>query len=152
MITDKLDNAADYYGIGELYRKGLEYLQKTDLSALDVGKYEIDGERLFVLIQEYDTKPTDECKWESHKVYSDIQYIISGRELMGYAPIDQLTNAIDHTPEKDVVNYKDGKSAGVYFTAETGDFFIFLPQDGHMPNIANERSVRNKKAVVKIMV
>jgi len=152
MIADKLANAPYYYGMGELYKKGLEYLEKTNLAGLDVGRHEIDGDNLFVLIQEYDTKAIDDCKWESHKLYADIQYIISGCELMGYAPVEKLTDAVDHTPGKDVLNYKDGNKAGVYHAAQAGDFFIFLPHDGHAPNIMNGQSVQNKKAVIKIKI
>ena len=152
MIADKLTNASNYYGLGVLYKKGLEYLKNIDLAALAPGRYEIDGDNLFVLIQEYDTKPIEDCKWEAHRLYADIQYIISGRELMGYAPVEKLTDVVDHTPEKDVLNYKDSNKVGVYFEAEAGDFFVFLPHDGHAPNIANGQCVKNKKAVVKIRV
>jgi YhcH/YjgK/YiaL family protein len=152
MITDKLENAAKYHGIGELYQKGLNWLATADLPNLTAGRHEIDGERLFALVQEYDTKPPSDCKWESHKLYADIQYIIAGRELMGYAPVEALTDAADHTPGKDVINYRDGNGAGVHFSAKTGDFFIFLPQDGHQPNVMDGEKTNNKKAVVKILV
>jgi len=152
MIADKLTNASNYYGLGELYKKGFEYLQNTDFAALESGRYEIEGDNLFVLIQEYDTKPIEEAKYESHKLYADIQYIISGRELMGYAPIERLTDVVDHTPEKDMLNYKDGNGVGVYMPAEVGDFLLFLPHDGHAPNVMNGASTKNKKAVIKIRV
>jgi YhcH/YjgK/YiaL family protein len=152
MIADTLSNAAKYYGMCGLLQKGLEWLAQTDLAALEAGRHEIDGDKLFVLIQEYDTKPIADCKWESHKLYADIQYIISGTELMGYAPVGGLTDPADHTPAKDVINYTDNNKTGVYFTANHGDFFVFLPHDGHQPNIINQTSVRNKKAVVKILM
>ena len=152
MITDKLSNASNYYGMGELYKKAFEWLKNTDLASLEAGRIEIEGDKLFVLVQHYDTKNINDCKWEAHKLYADIQYIIEGNELMGYAPVELLTDVVDHTPAQDVLNYKDGNNVGVYFTANAGDFFVFLPQDGHAPNIENGVSVANKKAVVKILV
>lgn len=147
MIADLLKNADLYKTLPARIREGIEYLQKTDLSSLEVGRYELDGDRLFVLIQEYTPKTLDVAKMEAHRNYADIQYIIEGREQMGYMPVDAATETVPYNPEKDVVFFEGN---GDLMTYEQGMFGIFFPQDGHMPGVGLEGCEKVKKAVVKI--
>jgi len=152
MITDKMKNAGQYACLGERFRQAFAYLQETDVSALAPGKYEIDGENVFVLIQEYETRALSAGKWEAHKLYADIQYIIAGREQMGYAEIGAMDGADDQTPTKDIIIYKTDNGAGSFIKHTAGQFSIFFPQDAHMPNIADGDVTSNKKAVVKVLL
>jgi len=38
---------------------------------------------------EYQTKPREQGIWEAHRKYIDVQYMIQGSELMGWASIGQ---------------------------------------------------------------
>ena len=152
MITDKLHNAGQYAFLGERFRRAFEYLQTEDLLALAPGKYELDGDKLFVLIQEYDTRALDAGKWEAHKLYADIQCLLSGRELMGYAETGAMDGADDQTPAKDIIIYKTDNGAGSLIKHTAGQFSVFFPQDAHMPNIADGGVTSNKKAVVKVLL
>ena len=74
MIFDHVKNIGLYRGmLGALGR-----LEDTALLSRPAGKYAIDGERLFVIIQDYTTKPVEQCRWESHRKYIDIQYMLAG--------------------------------------------------------------------------
>lgn len=55
------------------------YLKKQDLAALEVGTYQVNDDFYF-MIQEYETKPAENCRLETHNCYADIQWIISGEE------------------------------------------------------------------------
>jgi hypothetical protein len=68
-------------------QKGLKFLAETDIAALPAGRVDIEGDTIFALIQDYDTAPKAEKRPESHARYIDIQYVFSGREIIGYAPI-----------------------------------------------------------------
>ena len=48
MVIDQLSNAKLYRGLGPAFIKAFEYLQHTDFGVMEKGKYEIDGQRLFV--------------------------------------------------------------------------------------------------------
>ena len=91
MITDTIQNAENYYKLGENFQKGFEFLKNTDLKNLENGKYQIDGENVFVSVQDYTTKPESEGKFEAHKKYADIQFIIKGEEKIGYTNIQNCT-------------------------------------------------------------
>lgn len=67
MILDTLDNYHLYQSVNERIAKGFEFLHNTDLDAIPSGKHDIDGDTIFALVQEYQTKPLAECKLESHK-------------------------------------------------------------------------------------
>lgn len=149
MIIDKLENASQYYGIGENISVALKYLENNDLSDFENGKYEIKGDEIFVIIQDYNTKPLSEGKFEAHKKYIDIQYIIKGSEKMGYTYVNNLQSAYEYDETKDIVFFEGN---GDFVTVDEGFFTIFYPQDAHMPGIQSKKSEYVKKAVIKIRV
>ena len=149
MIIDKLQNASLYYGISEKIATALKYLENTDLSGFQNGKYEIKGDDIFVIVQDYNTKPLSEGKFEAHRKYIDIQYIIKGVEKMGYTYFHKLKPATEYDEEKDIIFFE---GEGDFVTVEEGFFTIFAPEDAHMPGIESKTSEYAKKAVVKIKV
>ena len=95
MIIDALANMDFYKNLNESLYKGLRFLRETDLAALPVGRYEIDGDAVFALVQEYETHPPEECRWEAHYTYTDIQYIVEGSEKMGWKALDGVVKTED---------------------------------------------------------
>ena len=81
MIYDTLEHLDAYRGVHPGVMRGLELLRDTDFSQWEDGRHEIDGERLFVLLQSYETKLENDTP-EAHKKYIDIQYLLSGQELL----------------------------------------------------------------------
>lgn len=149
MIVDHIKNAEAYYNLSPRIEVALKYLEAMDLTTLEVGKYEIDGDNLFVLIQEYEPKTIEEGKCEAHKKYIDIQYIIKGRECMGYMLTEkgEVTESYDDTKDRLFVKW-----TGDLVSYTEGMFAIFYPQDAHMPGIKTDGCDFVKKAVVKIAV
>jgi len=147
MITDTIRNAADYKGISAGIRKALEYLETTDFSTMAPGRYAIDGDRIYAMVQEYETKPREDSRWEAHRRYTDVQYVVSGIERMGYAPLDSLTVTAPYAEDKDVLRL-DGE--GSFLTVPARTFAVFFPQDAHLPGLANDAPVRVRKVVVKV--
>lgn len=147
MIIDKIENAQLYYGLSEGIKQGLQYLEENDLSKVENGNYEIDGENLFVSVQDYQSKLESEGKFEAHKKYTDIQFIIKGHERLGYGNISDFAPLSVYDEEKDI-EFLVGE--GDFAHAKEGYFLIFMPQDAHMPCISFENSEYVKKAVVKV--
>jgi len=157
MIIDKLENAHLYKNLGERISKSFEYIIQTDLKNLAPGKYEIDGENIFALVSEYKTKPESEGKLEAHKKYIDVQYVISGEELMGYSPLGSPAFAEATTgrqqilepykEENDIIFFKGEKS---FIKVSAGMFAIFFPEDVHMPGISAGKISDVKKLVIKV--
>jgi YhcH/YjgK/YiaL family protein len=150
MIADILKNRQIYAAISSRMNAALEYIAKTDFSAVDPGKYELDGSNLYVLVQAYDTIPKEQGKWECHKKYIDIQYITDGVEQIGCNNIEKMKITTEYNPEKDIA-FLSGD--GDFITFSKGSYGIFFPEDAHQPKIAvNNIPGKVKKVVVKIKV
>jgi len=148
MIVDRIENYALYTGLGDRIRAALEYIRTTDFDHADAGRHDLDGDRLFAIINDYETIGRKEGQLEGHRKYIDIQYVVRGTEWIGYAPLSGQTVAIDYDPEDDCLLF-EGEATFIRF--ETGMFAIFFPQDLHQPGTGNE-SIPVRKVVVKVKV
>jgi YhcH/YjgK/YiaL family protein len=149
MIIDKLSNSQLYSGLGERINKAFAYLKQTDFSKMELGKYEIDGDNIFALVNEYNTKDQSEGKLEAHKKYIDVQFVAKGSELMGYAPLENQLVIDAYNEQNDITFFNGDKS---FTLVEEGMFAIFFPSDVHLPGIkVNEKSFV-KKVVIKVKV
>ena len=151
MIFDRLKNASQYYILSEKIKKGFDFLINTDLKTLPCGKYEIDGDKIFANVQTLTTKPKEDKKWEIHRKYIDIQYVIRGREKMGYGILEDFRKVISpYDSEKDI-EFLDGEKFN-YIDVYEGDFVMFYPNDVHAPMLSVEDDEEIKKVIVKIAV
>lgn len=149
MIKDSIKNYLTY-NLDENLNAGLKYLAQTDFSSMENGKYEILKDKVFAIVQDYNTKHENIAKFEAHRKYIDIQYIIKGQEKIGVAQIEGYTAIGDYDEEKDIIFF-NGKATD-FITMKEGDFAIFFPQDLHMPSVAINESSYVKKVVVKSIV
>lgn len=78
MISDRIINFEEYISLNKNLKKAFEFLKSADVDKLLDGRYEIDGENVFALVQSYRTKAENEVGWEAHKKYIDIQFIAKG--------------------------------------------------------------------------
>ncbi len=111
-------------------------------------RYAIDGDLIYAMVQEYDSKPKTEGFWESHRKYLDVQYVASGVEHMGYAPTSNLA-AGAYQEENDFIRLEGD---GEFFLLREGFFCILAPQDAHMPGMAVDQTQPVKKVVIKVLL
>ncbi len=148
MIVDVLKNKELYYGIHKNIKPAMEFIEKAVAENLEVGRYELDGKNLFALVQEYDSK-TD-AKWEYHRKYIDIQFIVSGKEIITWDNIKNVPDGVEYNEEKDIAKFDmDG---GTDVVMEAGYYSILYPQDLHQPGRVFDKVEPIKKIVVKIAV
>lgn len=150
MVIDHLQQAESYYALNPGIEIALRYLQTTDFTKLENGKYELDGDNLFAIIQEYDTKDPFAEKLESHKKYIDVQYVFSGIEKMGHAVLKNQVPSRAYNADDDYMLFDE--TPDFFSLVSEGMFTIFYPTDLHMPCICNEQSIHVKKVVVKLSV
>ena len=150
MILDKIENIGLYKGIGPGIKKAVSYIENTDLSVLVLGNHAIDGDDIFVIVQEYETKDIAEGKMEAHKKYIDIQCVLQGTELFGFDTLNNQTPTMEYSDERDVMFF--GNNYASLLKVNAGSFVIFYPWDIHMPGIKAEKKMHIRKAVFKIRV
>lgn len=147
MITDNINNIDTYRDIPGL-GQAIDYIKTHDLSTFSEGRYDIAGDKLFVNIQVYMTKDIENARLEAHDKYIDLQFIIEGEEIIGYAPRAGLSEPTEMRPENDISFY-DAAFDGCLL--KKGMFGVYFPQDAHAPCIAVDEKRLVKKAVFKIL-
>ena len=152
MITDSLNNLYKYENLVPYLKDIVNYLKNNNLSLLNGGRYEILGNSVFVLIQEYHTQPASEKFMESHKKYIDIQIVLDGQEFMGYSPKELLKVKDPYNNENDIIFYENDLKEESYINVRKDHFCIFFPEDSHKPGLHLSVVRRVRKAVIKVAV
>ena len=150
MIVDRFDNASPLYQLPQRLAQALDYIRTPDMNALATGRHDIDGDRLFALVQEYTTKAPAECVWEAHRRYVDVQFVVSGSERMGYVPLAVASEREPYDVARDVAFFEPGHE---FLTIRAGMFAIFGPEDVHSPcHHAGGSPAHVRKVVIKAAV
>ena len=147
MIFDNIKNKELYINLHPLFRAAFEFMESA--GEKEPGTYEIDGKNIYAMVQEYVGKEPNE-KFEAHKKYIDVQYIISGKENMEVTAKNMCQPMSDYNEEKDA-QYYTCHGLKTKIQAGEGDFAVFYPEDVHKPGIKlNDGTI--KKVVVKILL
>lgn len=151
MIVDRIENAGLYKNISPELAKAFELLKNPAVLKKEVGKYEVEGDKLYYSVLKYSTKPLAEGKFEVHRKYIDVQYIIKGTELIACTDVARLKTAKPYDEASDVAFYDvTGEFNSVSMSA--GWFCVFWPNDAHLPCRTLETESDVHKIVVKIKV
>lgn len=128
------------------------FLKTKDLAQLKPGVYVIDSGNVIATISQGPTKKIEDVKWEAHRNFNDLQYIIKGKAQMGVAPSadNRATLIVPYTNAADNMNFTN--DGGEYFDADPSTFFIFSPQEMHRPAIKVAGNDVVKKIVIKVRV
>ncbi len=131
----------------ERWNEAFRFLIESDLKNLPVGRLDLN-DNVYVTVSEYETKNPEEAKFESHKKYIDMQYLVSGEELIGHTNPRGLEIISPYSEEKDIIFYEyDG---GELLKASPSNYFLFFPDDAHRPCLDPDDKSTVKKIVVKI--
>lgn len=149
MVLDSVENIGLYKGLSNNIKKAIEYISSINLNELPLGKHEILGDEIFLLINEYNTKEESLCVTESHKKYIDIQIMLQGEEKFGFEVLKNQEVTEAYNVEKDYTFYKANLD---YLLLRADNFAIFFPNDLHCPGISIANEALVKKAVVKVCV
>jgi biofilm protein TabA len=148
MILDSLTVAAQYERLDPGIALGLAYLRNFDPDTPD-GRYALDDDDLFAMVQSYDTAPATESRFEAHRKYLDIQYVAAGSERILHLPTELVEVETPYSDAGDVVFFKEpGVSSSLLL--RPGQFAVLYPTDAHKPGCMAGGRERVKKVVVKV--
>ncbi len=146
MIIDHIMRAETYGALRGPFRDAFAFLKRGDLVSLAPGTYEIDGRNVYALVQDYHTKIAAEGRWEAHRRYIDVQYVVSGAERFGYAPMGRMAAG----PYEEDGDMERPAGDGESVTLRAGEFILLWPGEAHMPGMAIDEPAAVRKIVVKI--
>ena len=148
MIFSKLNGKDDLSLYPAAIRRVLDWLKTTDVLALEAGRLPIEGDDIYVLVQDLTTKPA--AKAEAHKKYIDLMYWPEAGERIGVAPYTGKETVAEENPAKDKILFSEVEQENFLITAP-GDFIVLFPWDVHRPGLnIGEESATFRKCVVKI--
>jgi YhcH/YjgK/YiaL family protein len=145
---DKKDFAIRYHAHQDRWERAFQFLRRDDLDSLPVGELELDGRNVYAIIQEYTTKNPEDAQYESHRHYTDIQHLVSGTEAIGRADLSSTSVKTPYSEEKDIAFYT--APDGERMIATPDNFFIFFPDDAHMPGMKVDQNAPVRKVVLKV--
>ena len=153
MIADLIVNAEQYVHVHPGLKEAFDILRQEKTKQLEPGKYEIDGTRLFVLVESGTGKGKTDRRLEYHRKYIDIQYVRAGVDVMGWKPLSAGAGEVPGSAfneEQDAgfinINDTEGVSWAEY---PVGSFAVFFPSDAHTP-MAGQGTI--EKVIVKLAV
>ncbi len=150
MIIDNIKNAHKYYSVHPLFKKAFEALSEITTDTSDE-RITVDGKNIFINLSTYTNKNVDDCLFESHKDYIDIQFVISGSEIIDVCETTGLKTTEDRLETDDIAFYEN---TDVFSSAylEEGIFVVLFPGEAHRPCVAPDgKGIKTKKAVAKII-
>lgn len=147
MIFDELANFTNYCIFEEeAALKIAAYLQTLN-SDTAPGRYEIDGDDIFAMVSNYDTR--SEGEFEAHREYVDIQLLLLGEENIFFAPGTGAIVTKEYTPDIEFFKFTP-ENAGCA-ALRVGNFAVFMPGELHMPNMDSANGLFfNIKVVIKV--
>lgn len=144
---DKIEFAKEYHSHQMWWDKAFAFMKNTNLSGLKLGDHPIVGEDVFARVTEGPLKRLDSSKWEAHKNFHDIHYVISGKEKIGIGTLSSATVVVPYDNKRDITFY-EGK--GKYYIGDPGTFFIAFTKHIHRPGLQVDGKNVVKKLVIKI--
>ncbi|MHC1691749.1 MAG: YhcH/YjgK/YiaL family protein [Sphaerochaetaceae bacterium] len=148
-IQCQRDKAAEYPAA---INCALEFLRKQNPETLTPGEYPIEGKDMYAKVFTLTTEKKELCKNEFHLKYIDVQFWMSGREMVGVAPDMGGLRILESHVDRDLY-FCEQPAKESFIQVSAGDFMVFFPSDIHRPGCScPEGSSVVKKVVVKVSV
>ena len=82
MIASSIYANDDLRKYPEAVRRAVEYVMSHDFMVMEPGVYPIDGDRIYAKVFDLTSTEVKDTKQEVHKKYIDVQFWVSGAEMM----------------------------------------------------------------------
>lgn len=145
MILANLDDAARYESLHPGFAEAFAFL-RTLSSPVTEGKQSLRGDDLFAILWKGFGKSQSDAVLECHRRYIDIQYVVSGEDVIGWQPLSQCEREKQpYDPSTDLQFFYDRPRC--WYRVPAGTLVILFPEDVHAP-LAGGGAM--EKAVVKV--
>ena len=153
MIVGSLQEIQKQCSPSPFMQTAIDFLREAQEQDLPDGRVQIDGTNVYAIVQSYaSAQHAETLKFEAHRKYIDIQFVLSGKELMGWAPLGAMMTTVPYNETKDVLNGVVAPENVTLIHYGAGQAIVLFPSDAHAPGLADGDSEAVKKIVVKVAI
>jgi YhcH/YjgK/YiaL family protein len=149
MIYDYLEKMPLYFSCNGDMKRAYAFLRGL-AGGYRLGRHELGDDGMYANVEMYVTQPEEGRQAEAHRRYIDVQFVLRGRERIGYAPLSTMNEAGSFDTRSDIGFYEG--ICKCWLPLYAGDFAVIYPHEAHLPGTAIGESCEVVKAVVKIPV
>lgn len=149
MIADCLENAALYAFLGPRFAAAFSYLQAFDPASFAPGRHALDG-GLVAIHTAYDTRSATGALMEAHRRYADVMLMLEGAEEIAYQPTAALRRPVQAYDPETEASLAEIDADASRLVLQPGHFVVFLPGDGHCPQLHHGAPGHVRKLIVKV--
>lgn len=153
MIVTDLQHATEQIAMTPHLQKALDFLRHGHWQGLPDGRFEIDGDKVWGLVQAYQTEAAWSQRLEAHRKHIDIHFIVSGEEVIRWLPTEHLVPDEPYDQARDVwwgAVPAEHVEQVTRVRLRAGLLAVFFPDDGHLPRRAGTLPASVKKVLIKV--
>lgn len=149
MITGNVNHLEFIPYLPAKLRAAIDYVKRHINDETPLGKHDIEGNEVFVIVSNDVTEPRQARRAEYHAKYLDIQILLRGTEAQCYSTLPADKPDTDRLEEKDIAFLPSGQHEK-QVVLQAGDFVVYFPGEVHTPLCAVGEPANIRKAVIKI--
>ena len=136
-------------GLHPVLQQALTRAVAANLQEKTPGRYELQGDNIFMNVMQFATQSPEQKKAELHREYIDIQVLLSGEERILFGMTDSARQCDEMHVEDDyqLCSQIADEQAMVL---KPGRFVIFMPGEPHKPGCVVQAPMDIKKVVIKV--
>ena len=135
---------------GEPWKIAFDWISELNAGSILEHDQRLDG-KLKLSVDSYSPRPAEDCRFESHREFVDIQFLLSGGEMINVVNNEHLEPDGDYDSSKDVQFFKHPVGLPVSsLRMKSQHYAFFFPEDAHCPQIEDGEHTFSQKAVLKV--
>ncbi|MWN05661.1 YhcH/YjgK/YiaL family protein [Gilliamella sp. Pas-s95] len=132
-------------------KQSIEYIKDNVNINTPIGRYDIDGDKMFFMVSDSQTRHVYDAKPEYHEKYIDVQIVLAGQEGMAVSTLPPYTKVLDNKLAENDIAFVETPKEETMLILQQNDFIVFLPNEVHKPLCAVGNKIETvRKVVVKI--
>lgn len=152
MYYANINNLDNSFFVPDKFKDCLDFMKKEyHQPTKDVSEVQL-ADQITAHFQSYTTVGYDDIQFESHQKYYDIQFVLSGQEILMVRNPNSLKASTEYDAQNDIIFYDDPQDTDSQIVLKAGDFAILGINDAHKPKVAIDSPEAVNKIVIKIPI